>query len=62
MRINLPNKARAIIYVLTALGTPVVAYLFVKGYIGKEEIALFGALVTAVNGMAALNVTNPESK
>ena len=62
MRFNLPARARVIIYVVTALGAPVMAYLFAKGYIGELEVGLFSALVTAVNGMAALNVSNPETK
>lgn len=57
MRVNLPDKARVAIYVLTALGTPVIGYLLTKGYIGELEVTLWGGLVTAVNSMAALNVT-----
>jgi len=62
MRFNLPARARVIIYIVTALGAPIMAYLFAKGYIGELEVGLFSALVTAVNGMAALNVSNPEDK
>ena len=62
MRFNLPAKARVIIYILTALGAPVMAYLFAKGIVGELEVGLFSALVTAVNGMAALNVSDPEEK
>jgi hypothetical protein len=62
MRFNLPSKVRAIIYVVTAVATPVVTYLFAKAYIGELEVTLFAALVTAVNAMAALNVQNPEKK
>lgn len=57
MNLNLPNKVRAALYVLTALGTPIVAYLFAKGFIGEIEVALWAAEVTAVNAMAALNVS-----
>lgn len=62
MRFNIPSKARAIIYILTALSAPVMAYLFAKGYIGELEVTLFSAIVTAVSAMAALNVSNPEAK
>lgn len=62
MRFNIPPKARVIIYIITALGAPVMGYLFIKGYVGEAEVALYGALITAVNGMAALNVTDPEAK
>jgi hypothetical protein len=57
MRVNLPDKVRVAIYVLTALGTPVVGYLFAKDVLGELEVTLWGALVTAVNSMAALNVS-----
>jgi len=64
MTINLPYKVRAALYVLTALGTPVVAYLFAKELIGTLEVTLWGAEVTVVNVMAALNTqpTNSEQK
>lgn len=57
MRVNLPDKVRVGLYVLTAIGTPVVGYLLSKGTIGELEVGLWGGLVTAVNSMAALNVT-----
>jgi len=54
-KFNIPARARAIIYILTALSTPVIAYLFAKGYIGELEVTLFGGLITAVTAMASLN-------
>lgn len=57
MRVNLPDRVRVALYVVTALGTPVVAYLLAKGYISELEVGLWSGLVTAVSGMAALNVT-----
>lgn len=57
MRINLPDRVRAAVYVLTALLTPVIAYLFAKHYIGELEVTLWSAEVAVVTAMAALNVT-----
>jgi hypothetical protein len=57
MRVNLPDKVRVAVYIVTALGTPVIGYLLAKGTIGELEVGLWGGLVTAVNSMAALNVT-----
>lgn len=57
MKFNLPPKIRATLYVVTAIGTPIVAYLLAKGYIGELEVGLWSAEVTVVNAMAALNVT-----
>lgn len=60
MRINLPPNVRAAAYILTAIGTPFVAYLAAKGIIGNLEVALWSAEVTVVSGMAALNVTTTK--
>lgn len=60
MRINPPRRVRAALYVLTAVGTPVVAYLKAKGYIGDLELTLWAAEVTVVNGLAALNTPPSE--
>lgn len=60
MPLNPPKNVRAILYVLTLIGTPVVIYLKAKGVIGDLELTLWGAEVTAVNAMAALNTSNAE--
>lgn len=57
MNVNLPYKVRAALYVLTALGAPIIAYLFAKGHIGEIEVTLWAAEVTVVNTLAALNVS-----
>jgi hypothetical protein len=57
MRLNPPRSVRAALYVLTAVGTPIVAYLNVRGWIGDPEMVLWAAEVTVVNGLAALNTT-----
>lgn len=56
MKLNLPNKVRAILYVFTAIGTPIITYLFAKDIIGELELALWGAEVTVISVMASLNV------
>ncbi len=56
MKLNLPPKVRAVIYILTALGAPIIPYLLAKNVIGTLEVALWGAEVMAVNALAALNV------
>lgn len=61
MRLNFPPQLRAALYVFTAVGTPIIAYLFAKDFIGELEVVLWGAEVTAVNAMAALNVSNPDT-
>ncbi len=55
MKLNLPPKVRAGIYALNVLGTPVMAYLLVIGVIGKNEVALWAAEMTAAYALAALN-------
>lgn len=57
MQINLSPRVRATVYIVTAVGTPVVAYLLSKGIIGNLEVALWSAEVTVANTMAALNTS-----
>lgn len=57
MNLNPPPKVRAALYILTALGTPVVFYLKAKGIIGDLELNLWGAEITAIGIMAGLNVS-----
>lgn len=59
MNLNLPAKYRRLAYVVTALGTPVVAYLQVKGIIGDAETVLWAAEVTVVSALAGFN-TNAD--
>jgi hypothetical protein len=60
MNLNPPRRVRAALYVLTAVGTPVAVYLQAKGIIGDLEFILWGAEVTVVNALAALNTTPTE--
>lgn len=55
MKLNLPPKVRAGLYVVTAVGTPAVAYALVKGWIGEAEVAFWSAEVTVVSILAAFN-------
>lgn len=59
--INIPAKVRFLIYLLTAIGTPVVGYLKVKGYIGDHEVNLWFGEVTVVAALAGFNVTTNTS-
>lgn len=55
MTLNVPYKARAVLYVLTAIGSPVIAYLAAREIIGELEVALWSAEVTIVAALAAFN-------
>jgi hypothetical protein len=57
MQIDIPPKIRAALYVVTALGTPIVGYLLAKDIIGALEVSLWGAEVTVVSTMAAFKVS-----
>lgn len=59
MKINLPRPARLAVYIITALGTPVVAYLNARGIIGSLEVGLWSAEVTVATSLAALNIPAP---
>ncbi|THG30667.1 hypothetical protein [Naasia lichenicola] len=56
MQVSIPPKVRVVLYVATALGTPVIAYLLAKDYIGSLEVALWSGEVAVINVLAALNV------
>ena len=54
--IQLPPKVRLAIYLVSGLGSAVVAYLVAKNYIGDAEVTLWAAVVAVVNGLSAANV------
>ena len=58
---NLPANIRTVIYVLTAVTSPVVAYLHQAGVVNDFWSGLFAVVVTAVMGLATINVT-PDTK
>lgn len=58
--VNPPRRVRAALYVLTALGTPIVAYLKVKGVIDDAAVALWSAEVAVTSGLAALNTSSNQ--
>ena len=55
MTLNVPYKVRATLYVLTAIGSPVIAYLAARDIVGELEVALWSAEVTIVSALAAFN-------
>lgn len=61
MTITIPAKVRQALYIITALGTPLVMYLVAKGVIGDVEMALWSAEVVVVAGLAAFKTT-PEGE
>lgn len=60
MKVNPSRPVRVALYVLTAVGTPVVAYLKVKGIIDDPAVALWSGEVAVVNTLAALNVGSAD--
>lgn len=62
MSINLPPKVRQVIYVVTAIATPLVAYLGTEGKLDTFYVGLYSVIVTAVSGLAALNVTTKDDE
>lgn len=58
MTLNPPKTVRAVIYILTAVGTPLVAYLNAKGIIGSLEVGLWSAEVAVANVLAAVNTSS----
>ena len=52
----LPAKLRQILYIVSAVATPLVAYLGTEGKISTFYVGLYAVLATAINGLAAVNV------
>lgn len=53
---NVPPRVRLVIYIVNVIGTPLVAYANVKGWLGDQEAALWSAEVAAAFALAGLNV------
>jgi hypothetical protein len=60
MKLNVPYQVRAGIYLATAVGTPLVAYLAAKSIIGDLEVTLWSAEVVVATGLAALNISKDK--
>jgi uncharacterized membrane protein YvlD (DUF360 family) len=56
MNLNLPPQVRQIIYILTAVASPVMTYLNQAGTVSDFTFGLFAVVMTAVAGLAAFNV------
>ena len=54
---NPTPQARQAVYVITALSSPIMAYLNQQGVVNEFWFGLFSVVVTAVAGLAAYNVT-----
>lgn len=53
---NPTPQARQAVYVVTALSSPIMAYLNQQGVVNEFWFGLFSVVVTAVAGLAAYNV------
>lgn len=49
-------KVRFAIYILSGIGSLVMAYLYTKGVISDPEMVLWSGLSALVNGLSAYNV------
>jgi len=57
MNVTLPYKVRLGLYIVNAIGSPVMAYLLAKNVIGNLEVSLWAAEMTAVFALAGMNVS-----
>jgi uncharacterized membrane protein YphA (DoxX/SURF4 family) len=58
--VNLSPGLRLALYIVSALGSLVAAYLFAKGLVGEAETALWAGVVALINAVAAANVNNSQ--
>ena len=57
ININIPSKIRNILYIFTALGSIIVAYLSATQVISSNEVAAWTAFTAFIAGLAKLNIT-----
>ena len=53
--VNISPKVRFALYLISAIGSAVAAYLFARGYVGDAELGLWAAVVAIVNTLSAAN-------
>lgn len=58
MELNLSSEARKYIYIVTGIASPIMYYLNQQNVVNDFWIGLFAVVVTAVNSLAAYNVSN----
>ena len=58
MPVNIPPKVRFALYVVSALGSVVAAYLFARGIVGEAETGLWAGVVAIINTISASNVSS----
>jgi len=61
MTLNLPPQVRQVLYIFTAIASPVMTYLNQAGTVSDFVFGLFAVVMTAVASLAALNVTPDEN-
>ena len=54
---KISSNLRQVLYIVTAVGTPIMAYLLTIGIIGEVEMTLWSAEVAVVGGLAAFKTT-----
>lgn len=58
MELNLSSEVRKYIYIVTGIASPIMYYLNQQNVVNDFWIGLFAVVVTAVNSLAAYNVSN----
>lgn len=56
MSVNLPANVRQLIYIVTMIASPTMAYLDQQGTISDFVFGLFSVVVSSVVALAAINV------
>lgn len=60
---RIPDSVRFVLYLIYGIGSPVMAYLLAEGYVGENELVLWGSIGTFLGATAASNMgTAPKSE
>lgn len=58
MKIKIPRKIRALLYIITAVGSPIMVYLLALGVVNDAAMVLWGAEVAVVAALAGFNLSD----
>ena len=62
MDVNIPEKWRGVLYVVTGIGSIVVTYLAASGIIGGNETAAWTGFCAFVAALARFNLGSPKDE
>lgn len=60
MQLNFPSRVRQVVYAFATVASPTMVYLNQQDIVNNFWYGLYGILISAVTGLALVNVSNKE--